>query len=248
MTLDQLVRSYMMRTGASTEHKYPVLLDIAIDGLRELHLDVSGIPKSVALTLDTTTYTCNLPDDYMNYTFIGFLDAGGNLIPLGLNNRQALRRQYDDCGDSTVSAGDISTGTGPMDNESHTRNGESIGKFFGKGGGTNAYGYYRVDREYKVIAFQSLNSSISQIWLEYIADPTIITSDIDIHPFDIVAMRSWMAFQEIVYNKKVSASQKEYARLEWVREKGRASRRHNSPTMDEVLQSFRKGNKQAPRF
>ena len=98
VTLDSIVKEYIIESGGATEHNYARLLQLAIKGLREIHIDVSGDPKAVYLTVSDND-TVNLPDDYINYLKIAVCDSEtGNVHSLGWNKQMCLPRSYDDCG------------------------------------------------------------------------------------------------------------------------------------------------------
>ena len=166
VTLDSIVKEYIIESGGATEHNYARLLQLAIKGLREIHIDVSGDPKAVYLTVSDND-TVNLPDDYINYLKIAVCDSEtGNVHSLGWNKQMCLPRSYDDCGnisrpENNVNQQGVSDGTSIGGvwlgyDGGFSRNGEVVGGIFGIGGGANRNGYYRLDEANKMIVLQSM--------------------------------------------------------------------------------------------
>src|SRR3990172_2031586 len=83
--LDDIVNGYMIETGHQTNHHYARYLHLAIQGLKELNMDVSGMPVTVLLELNDNN-TLNLPTDYIKYVKIGLVGSDGNVHSFGLNS------------------------------------------------------------------------------------------------------------------------------------------------------------------
>jgi hypothetical protein len=228
------------------------MLTIAISGLRELNLDVSGVIKTVVLPVNGND-TVNLPDDYINYVRIGVCNTNdGDVRSLGYNPKMCLPRKFDDCGnfDRTVPADnqDRETFTGIWNgyDGGFYRNGEVIGRLFGLGGGNNRNGMYRIDKEMNLIVLQDPQDS--EIVLEYLGDPRTIDGNHQVHGNIVEALKAWIYWKDIQRNRTYGVGDKEQARVDWVREKGKANRRFKHFNMDEAVASVRKSFKQAPKF
>lgn len=243
ITLDKIVREYLIESGSMSEHKYARMLQIAISGLRELNMDVSGIPKTVYLDLDFSTYSVNLPEDFISHVFIGFCE-NGRMVSFGKNDAICTGNTYDDCGNLLISY--QNTGNAVLEIDGIYRNGEFIGGIFGLGGGNNANGYYKIDINSGRIFFSNINQS--EILLEYLGSPQKINGEHVIHEYEAEAIKAWMYWKEIYRDKNIAVSQKEAAKQEYIRNKGLAQRRRSSFTIEEALQSIRRGNKQSPKM
>ena len=90
MTLDQVVREFLIENELP-EHKYFQSLQFGISCLRELNLDVTGVPVIVELPVSDSD-TVDLPVDYINYISLGFCDDAGYFRELGKNNKICLNR------------------------------------------------------------------------------------------------------------------------------------------------------------
>lgn len=89
ITLDSVINDYMDESEQSI-HKYAKLYNIAYRGMEKMGLDFFYKIKSVKLPVNTTNYTVQLPNDYINYTKIGVLNSKGEIIPLKFNNKFTL--------------------------------------------------------------------------------------------------------------------------------------------------------------
>src|SRR3990167_4579036 len=103
MTLDFLVREYIIGIGDNTPHKYARFLQYGIETLRDLHLDVSGVAKMVSLDVNING-TVDLPDDYISELGVYVCGEDGNLHTLG-RNRDMCPPSTDDCGELQANSG-----------------------------------------------------------------------------------------------------------------------------------------------
>jgi hypothetical protein len=245
-TLDQVVREYIIETD-SQEQKYFKYLQLAISGLRELNMDVSGAPKIVELDINSDTDTVVLPTDFIDYRFIGICGSDGQLHSLGLNNKTCLPSAINDCGEYSVNKQDSNNGISVDLTSDHSRNGSIIGKFFGIGGGTNANGEYKINKDQGTILV-GVSSNVSSIILEYIADIDSVDGDFVVHPYLIEAIKGYIYYKEREFNDKYPANTKILASKRYNILRRKVIARYTSFTKEEALQSIRKANKLAPKF
>lgn len=246
--LDEIVRQYLIETG-EPEAKYFRFLQIAISGLRELNLDVSGIPSTVLLPINSND-TVDLPLDYLNYVRIALAGTDGNLQALGANGNMTFLRAYSNCGVPEKPA-ETATSGGIIGWElfsDHYRNGEEMGRFFGLGGGNNVNGYYRIDRENGYIQLGQLNYAPASIVLEYLADIKEINEEFHVHPYVVETLKSWIYWKSIQRNRTIGLGEKQLAAQEYRSQYLLSARRFNSATFDEWNAVFRLSNKLAPRY
>lgn len=272
--LDSVIRELMLEMGENNENKYARMLQHGISGLREFNFDLAqgsnGVPTSVILPVNDNL-TVNLPADYINYVRIGILDNLGNLLQLGLNNDMRHAGATNACGNpvnykqSTVpnvntitypaleeGGGSLGQGTlvsafltwdGYADN---FRNGELTGRFFGIGGGTNPYGYYRIDMEKGQILLGSVGAC--EIFLEYLSDLQLINGEYFVHPYMVEALKCYIYWKMNSRNERKSGLVKQESRHEYYNELDRAKARFNQHSVTEWMSAFRFSNKASPRF
>jgi len=250
MTLDQTVREYLIE-NQYPEHRYFQALQFGISCLRELNLDVTGVPVSVELSVSASD-TVDLPDDYINYVRIGFCDSSGMFHELGRNNNICLNRSLDDCGQLKTNKKDSSTSlTGVSASEeyysTHYRNGENIGRFYGAGGGQNRWGNFRIDSTYNQIQLSGYTGG-DKIKLEYLGDPAKANGSFVVQPFALETVKSWIEWKMSSKNPSVPQSQVQSNYFHYQRNKKMLRSRIKSLSVQDILQSFRKGNKQSPKF
>ncbi len=262
MTLDQVVREYIIEKNDDTQHNYARLLQLSIHGLRELTMDVSGSPKIIGLTIKDDL-TVDLPKDYIKYIKIGVCGPGGEVSAMGLNNNMCLPRSSDECGNpkiaiqtpknsSVVSQSDINFGfvganqfsEGLSDN---FRNGELVGRIFGIGGGQNAIGQYRIDTERNKIQFGGGLAS-THIVMEYLADVSAVDGNYMIHPYLVECLKCYIAWASIRRINSVNGGDKEMARRDYYNERRIAGERFSNFTIEEAMSMTRKAFKLAPKM
>jgi hypothetical protein len=83
ISLKEVILQYVNQAELSPA-AYLRLFSIAIRGLQELEMDVSGEPKTVILTV-LPNKTVDLPVDYLEYTKIGVINTRGEVDTLQQN-------------------------------------------------------------------------------------------------------------------------------------------------------------------
>ena len=264
MTLNELVSEYIVESS-ETENKRFKFLSIGISGIKNLNMDISGVPTIAILPINDND-TVNLPLDFIRYTRIGLIDSQGNVQEMGLNNNMALNRTADNCGNviknvPMVNSGStfdpnypfVNGGNGVVDwrvsgqNEAlgdHVTNGENIGRFYGIGGGNNKYGYYKLDTQMGVIQLQNRSTTniSDHIFLEYLADAKMTNGEFEIHPFIVETIKAWIYWKSIQRNDKKGLGERDLAERTYWKEYNAANRRFNSKTLSEWMATFRKKN------
>ena len=256
MTIDQVVSEYILENG-EPEAKRMRLTQIALSGLREFHVDLTGPSKTVMIE-KSAVETIDLPRDYMQYIRIGILDAKGNLHNLGLNPNLALVNMYDACGNP------MPPRPGVVENNSeislinfttdyaanHYRNGEMTGAFFGLGGGNNVNGYYNIDMANWQIRLQGVLAH--RIILEYL--PNLEQMDEDgrqqfvIPEMCVDALKNWIYWKLIARNRSYTLGEKQMAERTWWVSFDDARSRMYPVRMQELQQSWRTFNTLALKF
>lgn len=89
ITLESVINDYIDESEQSI-HKFAKLYNIAYRGMEKLGLDFFYKIRTVKLPVDTTNFTVQLPNDYINYTKVGVLNSQGEIIPLQYNNKMTF--------------------------------------------------------------------------------------------------------------------------------------------------------------
>lgn len=249
-TLDSIIREYQVECDDVNPSSYARYVRIAKSGLKELNLDVASTPKVVELDVDRNTMVADLPADFINYKRIGMcIDC--RIIPLGYNPNLCIGRTFDDCGNLTACGADTTrvdqsvAFTLPMTYPLHFRNGETLGAFFGVGGGNNSLGYYRIMEEHGQILFSSLIDA--PVVLEYLADINKVGVDYEVHPYLVETLKAWLAWASIRMKKGVGSGEIQQKRFEYYNQRRLSCQRYSSFTLDEAYQYSRMAFKQAPK-
>lgn len=242
--LDDIIRDFLNEMEENSPHQYARLVRIAKSGLRELNLDIASTTKVVELDIDTNTLSAPLPNDYITYKRIGMC-IKGKIVPLGYNPSLCINRSFSDCGDVAPTS-NTTSGIVALTSSLHYRNGESLGAYFGVGGGNNALGYYRIVEEYGEIHFGSLTSGT--VILEYLSDIDKQGSDYAIHPYLVEVVKAWLGWATIRNKKGVPQGELQQKRFEYYNQRRLAGQRYTSFTLDEAYQYSRLAFKQSPKI
>tara|TARA_R110000772_G_scaffold155490_6_gene266582 strand:+ start:144 stop:914 length:771 start_codon:yes stop_codon:yes gene_type:complete len=253
MTLDQVVREYLIE-HALPDHKYFQALQLGISCIRELNFDVTGSPVVVNLPVNEDD-TVDLPDDYINYIRIGFCDKYGDFKELGKNKSICLNRTLDDCGAITTPTVDPNATSGTYlgvrgSSEyyaTHFRNGEATGRFYGLGGGNNVNGGFKIDTVYSQIQLDCYGGG-DTITLEYLSNPEKSKGNFIVIPFAIETVKNWIGWRLNLNNPNVPAVSTQMRERLYIKSNKILRARMKKNTVQDILQSFRKANKAAPKF
>lgn len=251
--LDSIISSFIIESGFNESQRFR-LTEIAINCLREQNIDYgSASPTTVVLPVNDNG-TVDLPNDYISYIRIATC-CNGVLHDLALNSNLCLPHQTDDCGNpinDTFSRGQnqqraffgyIGGWDGYADNY---RNGENVGRFFGLGGGQNAYGNYRIDKENNQILLSQ--TMATEIVLEYVGNLDLTNPDYIVHPFLVETIKAYLYWKMVQRNRTIGLGEKEMAQNDYIGARRASIRRFNKATISEWLTVFRFANKAAPKF
>ena len=222
--------------------------NFALRGIREFGFDVTSRIKSLKLSIDTSTNTVSLPDDYVDLVKIGIVDDNGIIRTLGENKHINYSRKYevDAAGDATNET--IDSQEGPLDiaanlildrqnDKTSTSNGNAdsgdldyyifenylyqggLGRLYGIGGGKRA-GDYRINLDQNRIEIDT-NTSTAEVIIEYIADEARSTNPV-IHVYAEEALRCYVYYKICERKSTVPANEKARARSEYYNERRKA--------------------------
>jgi hypothetical protein len=237
-SLDEIIKSLLVQLELAGEHSYLRFFELARIGLKELSFDTARHIKTSLLTVNSATNSASLPEDYIGYTKIGVYNSDGTISYLA-----KLDTLYK--GAITPSgATNTSTDTDPpvwID---------GAGKQYGKGGGQNSHGYYRLNEIAGTIELSS-SVSASQLVVEYITDGLDNvdgSSNVQIHSFLAEALKTYIYWAHIKYKRDFTATDKEIAKKDFYNQKRLARARVQGMTKDEALVQSRKHQRQSPKY
>ena len=248
-TLDLIIKEYMNERGVDNMSYYQRYLGFAISAVREMNLDVSGIAKTVELEIENGV--SDLPKDFISYKRI-YLCKCNEIIPLGYNKNLCTFEKtnipieitcedsvFTYCNDYEPNIDHNGCGCG-----CNSCSGSCTCKTpYNKGQYNSQYGYYKIDKEANQIVFSS--NCIGSVFLEYLGDATKIKGDYIISQYDIEAIKAFIYWASIRYNKYSNGGEKQYAQMAYYNEKRKARARHKSITLDEFMQAILKNRKQS---
>lgn len=245
----------------------------ALRGIREMGFDMAKKIRSLKLTVDASTNTVELPDDYVDWSKVGVVGSDGIVYVLGENKNINYSEAYaNSSGEKVGKAADAydtdSDGVyDRIDSKSVTNSGSpgnsddlsqgfnsyvfrnyaygAATAIYGVGGG-NYYGQFRVNLDQNRIEIGS-NGDISEVVIEYVADEGR-SKNPSVHVYAEEALMSYMYYKIIERKASVPANEKARARQEYYNERRKANARIKSFTKEEALKTIRKNYRQAPKF
>lgn len=246
--LQDIVDEWIVENGKN-ESMRARLYTIALSGLRELHLDVNGVVKIVELCINDND-TVDLPNDFINYTRIGMIGGDGRVYAMARDNQINLAPNCGVQGRNLQNQGDwLNPYIGaPYSGFFYGVNGFT-GGIFGAGGGSNGFGFYRLDKKTNQLWLGGLNMfSNCSIILEYIGDIDAEDGDFVVNPFVIQTIKDWISWRYCFNDRNTSASEKMYKQKIYANSLRIAKSRYGSSTPEEWATELRKTNSATVRF
>ena len=259
--IDQVITDFMITLDMDDYVNYvpdTTVRTLALRGLRELGFDVTNVVRSLKISVNATSDSVELPCDYVDWTKVGVVGNDGLVYVLGHNKNINYSQKMKECGecedredDKTSTEGISLAGLDGIKDGFDSRvfrnfvyqNNE--GRLYGMGGG-NYYGEFRVNLDQNRIEMEN-NSGITEIVLEYIADPARAENP-QIHIYAEEALRQYIYYRLIERKSSVPANEKARARQEYYNERRKANARIKSFTKEELLKTIRKNSKQSPKL
>ena len=159
-SIDEVVNDFQLMMDDTSYDKdasiYQLRL-LALQGLRELKFDAEQEVKTSTHTVSSNNLDINLPSDFVKLLRIGYKNSDDEVVSLGYKSNLSL----DSSVDSQINT-DLYDENNPY---FHT----DMGRKYGVGGGQNALGYYRINRNDNTINFSS-DLAGKTIFIEYISD------------------------------------------------------------------------------
>jgi len=268
--LSQVIRDFKL-TQSEDDHGANVtdyaLRNMGLRGMREIGFDASRKIKSLRRTIQTTTNTITLPEDFVDLTKVGIVDADGFVRVLGENKNINYSRKVTSPAATTAFDSQplniVANSIADRENDKTATTADSsdddldyhvfenylyeggIGRLYGIGG-AHLPGQYRLNLDQNRIEIE-MNDSYTDVIIEYIADEAR-SGDPEVHVYAEEALRSYMYYKIIERKSIVPANEKQRARAEYYNELRKAKARLNNFTKEEALKTIRKNFMQVPKY
>ena len=169
INLDECITAYMDEAEISN-HKYFKLWHLAFRAMTELGLDAFYLVKSIKIPVNANL-TATLPADYLSYSKVGVLDAQGQIITMGVNNKLTVAfdlspNRLTQTEDNTIPTDINQLGVWWY----NYWNGYAFTPYYGLPSGTPFIGSFKIDEANGVIVL-SENFAYPYVMLEYTASP-----------------------------------------------------------------------------
>lgn len=194
VTLDAIIRSYLISQGKNTLHGYVRLMKFLLDFLRGFSMDYHFLDKSDVLELDEKN-AVQFPPDMMTLKRVAW-QSGDRIIAFEPDSRLNINSSREDDMESATknSAYDVFQswpyrGGGLVDNVSPS------GAISGLGRGDNGVGYFRINWRDREIQFDANVPAPWGIYIEYKSNGFNPTSKSSIPEFAQKAAEDYIHWQ-----------------------------------------------------
>lgn len=238
ITLDKIIRNYLLRRGYSL-HYYLESLVYAKDCLRELSFDDLHIINTRLLTVNTTSNTVVLPEDYVDFCVVG-VQVGQNVRPLVLNEKINRLRNYDDDFNAEP-FGTPPTNSNPVyynylysyywNITTFNEYGEFTGRLYGYPGVyTDTFNIIKERNEIQL----NENLVVEEIVLEYISNGLDASSISKITPYAQATIEAYIMWQHKLNNRSYNNQDRQLAEMEYKKQRTILRARMSNLTIEEV--------------
>jgi hypothetical protein len=256
ITLDSVIKNYIIEKGDSSKHGYQRFLQIAITGLKDMDYDVSGTPKYLECT-PSDQATIPIPSDMINLIGVYAVDGSGSWTPFAKDIDMAMSVQRE-CGTPTQAQGKVpfnansiqgialGSSAGGYVSEAYTnhfRNGENTGGYYNQPGG-NVF-LFRENPEMHAIELSSNATSV--VILEYLPSHQKVNGQHLVHPFLLEPLLAWLRYATI-RSKRNTTNEALTLKREYYNVKRLAQLRFNAFTKADFVNAFRSHYKSSYKF
>lgn len=249
VTLDSIVRSYLMDIGAGME-RYEQGKHWAIDAYRDFHFDVAQEIKTVELSM-TAWKAVEWPVDYVDWAIIG-IRINGEVR--AFTNNEALALYFDDVdedgfpdpqpaadGDEPYNPADLSSTYNQKFYfwNNINRQGSDTGQMYGLAIKDTGLGYFRINKTRKEIQMNPALSSDTKIYLEYISDGLDPCEKTVVNLYAAKLIRLYIHWQRLDYSKSVPKWKIDAAQDRYEKEQKKVQTRIQKVSIADILEVAR---------
>jgi|TARA_R110002153_G_scaffold539_1_gene2599 hypothetical protein len=249
--LIEIVEDFMIEEERDTTNGKGIFLHHAINAVRDLHYDVSGVANSVSIPIDQSTNIAQLPTDFIREVGVAVVDFNGRLMNLTKDDR--IYKTQDACGSPSSGSPSTESNNGNVIGNSfgntqsqHLRNGENIGAWFGIRSQQMA-GSYKINLEASRIEFSS-STSQSAVILKYLSDPSQINGQFYVHEYLREAIKNFIDWKMTVRKRNVGRNEKNDLHRVYVSSKTWARMRLTSFDFSEAQDIAKTNFTMSPKF
>ena len=250
-TLTDIVNTYLIEKGEDSKHSFPRYLDIAVNGLKDLHWGVDGTPQVAILTLDHLN-SATKPKDCLKIYRMAYIDNSGEIVEIYKNNDLAVNYlQKFNCQANQYVAPTVKNGafyparTNPTVNyPNYYRNGENLGGRFGAvGGGSYTY---NIDETTGTIQFSTLVKG--EVIIEYLSDPKLVNGKFKVHPFLQDSLLAWIEWRSQARKSNIGRGEKMALKQEYYAQRHQARVMFATESLGNYMNAKRKSASQTAKY
>ena len=236
ITLDSIIKNYMIEKEDSSKHSFQRYLQLLINGMTDLNIDVTGVPKFLEIILNGDLFF-EKPCDSLRILGIHF-PAGnerwssftrGNDLSIATSPERGPGSRLQST--TTISEAPITA----FNYTNHWRNGQNTGAYYANTV-SNPY-VFRENHEFDTIEVSSNSPSI--IILEYLPIATQVNGKFQVDAYMLEPLLAWLRYASIRSKRSVSQNEVMMLRRSYTAAKNHLRKRLSSMTMESFLNAAR---------
>jgi hypothetical protein len=244
ITLDSIVKNYIIEKGDSSKHGYQRFLQLAINGMHDMNYDVSGQHRFLECTVDDQA-SIVIPNDNIKVIGIYGLDDKGRWFPFARDRKQSMS-VGEKCGVPQRTIGDSKVnlldpfylnafGYVSESYTNHYRNGENTGGYYNQPGG-NPY-TFRVNEQTRRIELSS--NTTNKVILEYLPKSIQVNGQYLVHEFLQESLLAWIRYASVRSKKNYPQGDIQVLKRDYNNFKRLAKLRYRGFTAADFKNAFR---------
>jgi hypothetical protein len=240
VTLDSVVRSYLMDIGAGME-RYEQGKHWAVEGYRQFHFDHANEVKTVRLTM-TAWKAIELPIDFVDWVLIG-VEVDYQIRVMTNDNRISLYHPDEDEIDGLPDDRSLPSNATEDDTRyffyNLTSRGEDSGQLYGLTANDNGVGYFKMNKERREIQLSPHIDASTPIYLEYISDGYDPCAQTMVNVYAARLIKLFIHWQRHEFSKSSTGMERERAKDMYDKELFKVQSRLCELTAADILEAHR---------
>ena len=236
--LDSIIYEYINQAQLTSSH-FLRLWPIAVRGLKEIHIDITGEPVTRKLSV-LPNKTVELPADYVRWNKIGVLNEKGEIATLLHNPQMSGYAATDDNRTSNNIGSIVTSPLGNWDFRNYYFENQCY-NLFGVPPGTVKYGEFKVLEDQGVILLGN-DYEFDHVIMEYLACP-VANQDFRVPAVCTETLIAWIAWKDIQHHKRSSPGVVQQRKNDFYREKTNMRPKANPIRLQDMNDIFLRGNR-----
>lgn len=234
ITVDSVIRSYLGDNHAATLHGYVRLLNYALEGYRELSIDVVAEVKTVKLRLDVLK-KATMPTDYMKLIKV-YAKIGDRAAAISEDGSISFHHDKSNTPNDKYAdkRGSLKYGIDIEPDPTTLNNNDTMGN------GYNNLGYFREKKDtFPRELFFSADITDRDILVEYLAQPGGFGSETVLSPLMSKCLNEYIGYKDSRYRFGESSAETQSRKMNFEDERRKLYKRESNLSLQTISDAYK---------